>query len=56
MKILSIDLDFISEPAINHNQTVNEIEEGYDMWPVVKWAELFEDHPGEFSHKISVDN
>ena len=56
MKILSIYLYFISEPAINHNQTVNEIEEGYDMWPVVKWAELFEDHPGEFSHKISVDN
>ena len=56
MKILSIDLDFISEPAIIHNETVKETEEGYDMWPVVKWAELFEDHPGEFSHKINVDN
>jgi len=56
VKILSIDLDFISEPAIIHNETVKETEEGYDMWPVVKWAELFEDHPGEFSHKINVDN
>tara|TARA_B100000427_G_scaffold71075_1_gene57284 strand:+ start:2102 stop:2881 length:780 start_codon:yes stop_codon:yes gene_type:complete len=58
VKILSIDLDFISEPAIHHNKIDGDLRdmEGYDMWPVIKWAELFEDHPGEFTHKISVEN
>lgn len=57
MKVLSIDLDFISEPAINHNR-IDELaaEEDYDMWPVIKWQQLFEDHPNEFSHNINLEH
>ena len=42
MKILSIDLDFISGPAILHNDDkVRELQsqdemDGTDMWPVPK--------------------
>ena len=62
MRILSIDLDYISGPAINHNddklrelQSQDELD-GTDMWPVPKWAELFDKYPKEFSHEISIEN
>ncbi len=55
MKILSIDLDYISGPAIIHNEQILHRKE-LDMWPVRKWVELFDTHPGEFSHKIDVSN
>ena len=53
MKILSIDLDYISGPAIIHNEQIMHKKE-LDMWPVLKWVELFDTHPGEFSHKIQI--
>ena len=62
MKILSIDLDFISGPAILHNDDkVRELQsqdemDGTDMWPVPKWYELFDTYPGQFSHELDIEN
>ena len=62
MKILSIDLDFISGPAILHNDNkVRELQsqdemDGTDMWPVPKWYELFDTYPGQFSHELDIEN
>tara|TARA_B100000965_G_scaffold332206_1_gene296645 strand:+ start:13327 stop:14070 length:744 start_codon:yes stop_codon:yes gene_type:complete len=59
MKILSIDLDFISGPAILHNdQKIYEHcdSDGLDMWPVPKWYELFSTYPNEFSHELNIQN
>ena len=37
MRVLSIDLDYISEPAINDNKRLEDEEnpQEYDMWAVV---------------------
>ena len=62
MNILSIDLDFISGPAILHNDDkVRELQsqdemDGTDMWPVPKWYELFDTYPGQFSHELDIEN
>ena len=62
MRILSIDLDYISGPAINHNDDrLRELQsqddaDGTDMWPVPHWSELFDKYPNEFSHEISIEN
>ena len=62
MKILSIDLDFISGPAILHNDNkLRELQsqddmDGTDMWPVPKWWELFNLYPGQFSHELDIEN
>ena len=56
MRVLSIDLDYICEPAINHNNIdVRGAEENYDQWPVLKWWQLFNDFPGEFKHDINIE-
>ena len=60
MKILSIDLDFIADTSIDENEKLIKEklgdEEGLDMWPILKWQELFEKLPGQFSHDINTKN
>ena len=60
MRILSIDLDFIADTSIDENEKLVKEklgdEEGLDMWPILKWQELFEKLPGQFSHEINTKN
>lgn len=56
MRVLSIDLDYISEPAINDNNRFEDEDnpQEYDQWAVVHWQQLFEDYPHDISHRINL--
>ena len=59
MKILSIDLDFISAPAINEFYTSGMYDIPKDEQPVIKWKMYQSKMPEVFqsmSHKIDTDN
>lgn len=59
MKILSIDLDFISAPAINEFYTSGMHEHYKDSHAVIQWKEYQSKMPEVFesiSHKIDIDN
>ena len=59
MKILSIDLDFISAPAINEFWNSGMSEYGIENHPVVKWKYIQSKMPEVFesiSQKIDIDN
>ena len=59
MKILSIDLDFISAPAINEFYTSGMYDIPKDEQPVIKWKMYQSKIPEVFqsmSHKIDTDN
>ena len=59
MKILSIDLDFISAPAINEFYTSGMYKIPVDDQPVVKWKQYQSKMPEAFesmSQNIDVDN
>ena len=59
MKILSIDLDFISGPAINEFYTSGMYDVPVDDQPVVKWKKYQSTMPEVFeniSQKIDIDN
>ena len=59
MKILSIDLDFISAPAINDFYKNGMNKEIPDVQPVVQWKQLQSRMPEVFetiSQKIDIDN
>tara|TARA_B100000131_G_scaffold4055_1_gene4171 strand:- start:200 stop:979 length:780 start_codon:yes stop_codon:yes gene_type:complete len=64
MKILSIDLDFISGPAINsyHHTDIsfpaNEYYMHGDVNPVIKWRRILDNYPAiaESSYKINIKN
>ena len=59
MRILSIDLDFISAPAINEYYTSGMYEHNIENHPVVKWKHMQSKMPEVFesiSQKIDIDN
>ena len=59
MKILSIDLDFISAPAINEFYTSGMYEHNVENQPIVKWKHMQSKMPEVFetiSQKIDIDN
>ena len=59
MRILSIDLDFISAPAINEFYTSGMYDIPKDEQPVIKWKMYQSKMPEVFqsmSHKIDTDN
>ena len=59
MRILSIDLDFISAPAINEFYTSGMYEHNVENQPIVKWKHMQSKMPEVFetiSQKIDIDN
>ena len=59
MRILSIDLDFISAPAINEFYTTGMYEHNVENQPIVKWKHMQSKMPEVFetiSQKIDIDN
>ena len=59
MKILSIDLDFISAPAINEYHDHLLADHTGRNHPVIKWQELLHHSPhvvNNMSHNIDIDN
>ena len=59
MRILSIDLEFISAPAINEFYTSGMYEHNVENQPIVKWKHMQSKMPEVFetiSQKIDIDN